>query len=467
MKVLFIYPNINGYHTDTYSFGLASIVSITRINGHNARVMIIKTREEYDKVISEINTFKPQIVGFSSVSSQFSFVEELASKIKTKFPRIITVCGGAHPTINPHCILRNKILDAIFLGESENSFIEFLGKIEKKECYKGVDNLAYVDQGKVVINKLKPLIANLDELPYPDRHIYPFEETLQLVGYAPFLFSRGCPYFCSYCSNHAIAKIYNMPSNKPRYRTPESSIAEIEEAIGRFSIKKILIVDDIFGLDKQWREEFCQKYKKCIKIRFQCLLRANVIDEDFVKLLKFSGCYRISIGVESGNEYVRNKIMNRQMSNGQIVKAFYLARKHGLETNAINIIGVPGETEEMLKDTIGLNKAIRPTTSGVNIFYPYKGTQLGDYCFDEGLVDEISYYNFSNERRGTVLKYPEKYKKRLCYYRENWDFLIYPFDIKRRIIYPLRKMLMKMFIWKYMRLFKHYLYALSINKRGI
>ena len=428
---------------------------MSRINGHNVRVMIVKTRDEYDSVISEINTFKPQVVGFSSVSSQFRFVEEIGGMIKVRFPDVITVCGGVHPTIDPHCILKNKVLDAIFLGESEYSFVEFLDKVEKRECYKEVDNLAYISEDKVVINKSKPLIANLDVLPYPDRDIYPFERTLQLMGYAPFFFSRGCPYSCSYCSNRAIAKAYNMSSNKPRYRTPESSIAEIKETIDRFPIKKILIEDDIFGLDKQWREEFCQKYMKRIKIKFQCLLRANLVDENFVKLLKSSGCYKISMGIESGNEYIRNTTMNRQMSNEQIAKAFYLARKHGLQTNAINIIGVPGETEEMLKDTIRLNKVLRPTTSGVNIFYPYRGTQLGDYCFDKGLVDEALYSNFSNERRETVLKYPEEYKTRLCYYRENWDLLIHPFYINRHIAFLFRKLIMNTLVWKYIRLLKH------------
>ena len=161
-----------------------------------------------------------------------------------------------------------------------------------------------------------------------------------------------------------------------------------------------------------------------------CVLRVDVISDEFIHDLMKAGCYRISFGIESGNDYVRKEIMHRKMSNKQIIKSFNIVRKFGINTNAINIIGVPGETEEMIWDTIKLNRRIKPTVSGVNIFYPYKGTKLGDYCFQKGLVDEALYYSFSKERRETVLNYPEEYKKTLTYYHQNWQYLVYPFSIK-------------------------------------
>jgi hypothetical protein len=88
----------------------------------------------------------------------------------------------------------------------------------------------------------------------------------------------------------------------------------------------------------------------------------------------------------------------------------------------------------MIWDTIRLNRRVRPTSSGINIFYPYKGTVLGDSCFDKGMVDEEAYLSFSNERRQSVLNYPLDMKKRLVYYHENWEQLIWPFDMRRRLI---------------------------------
>jgi radical SAM superfamily enzyme YgiQ (UPF0313 family) len=105
-----------------------------------------------------------------------------------------------------------------------------------------------------------------------------------------------------------------------------------------------------------------------------------------------------------------------------------------LETLAVNIIGVPGESEKEILDTVKLNRRLRPTASGVNIFYPYKGTELGDKCFKEGLVDKERFLSFSNERRETVLKYSEEHKKMLSYYYDNWEILVDPYNFKLRLV---------------------------------
>lgn len=450
MKILFIYTNINGFHADIYSFGLSTIISIAKSNGHDVKVLLVKTEEDYPNVLNEVQAYDPRIIGFSSVSSQFHFVRELSSLIKQRISQSIIVCGGVHPTINPQCVMEADGLDAVFVGESEDAFSGFLKKVEEGRPYKDIDNLAYVEDGKFVMNTLRPLIQDLDAVPFPDRDSIFFEETLQSVGYASFFFSRGCPYLCSYCSNHAIAKRYGLSRNNPRFRSPENCIQEIEGVVKKYALNKIAIADDIFGINKEWRREFCQKYKERINIRFFCLLRANIVDEEFVKLLKDAGCYRISIGVESGNEYIRNTVMQRSMQTDQIIRAFDLCHKHGMQTNALNIIGTPGETEEMIWDTIKLNRRLKPTSSGVNIFYPYKGTKLGDDCFDKGVVNEELYYSFSEERRSSVLNYPEEFKEKLVYYKDNWEDLINRFNVVYWIKKALRSVLKAMHLLDFM-----------------
>ncbi|HTY53230.1 MAG TPA: radical SAM protein [Methanomicrobiales archaeon] len=434
MKVLFVYTNINGTHDETYSFGLASLVAVTKQAGHTARVSIVKNQGEAAALPDSVAGFQPRVVAFTSVSSQFRFVKEMAEGIRNRSPGTIIVCGGVHTTIFPHALREAPALDGVFRGEAEPAFLEFLDRIEGGRPFTGTPNFVYRSGEDIVENPLNPLIADLDSLPFPDKTTYPYIETVSRDGIAPFLFSRGCPFSCSYCSNHAIARVYGLQANRPRYRSPESCIREIEETLRQFPvIRKVWIMDDIFGLDRNWRTEFCRVYKERIPVKFDCLLRANVVDEEFIRLLKDSGCYRVSFGVESGNEYIRNEVMNRKMSNEQIIRAFELCHRYGLETNAINIIGIPGETEEMIWDTIRLNRTIRPTTSGVNIFYPYRGTKLGDSCFKESLVDEKKYDEFTSERRETILAYSREFQQRLQYYYRNWDILIYPYDLKRRI----------------------------------
>ena len=436
MNVLFVYPNINGFHYDNYHFGLASLVSITRREKHNVKVVIISEKSEYNHLLDEVESFKPVVIGFSSVSSQFNYVKGMAALIKELFPSITIICGGVHPTINADALLEAENINGFFVGESELSIIEFLNKIEKGESFKETDNFAYVQDGKVVRNKLKNLLEDLDLLPHPDKEIYPYKKTIMDLGYAPFFFARGCPYMCTYCSNHALAKLYGRKRNYPRFRSSETCILEIEEVMEKYGklIEFVWIMDDIFGLNNKWREEFCEKYKSRIKKKFMILIRVEMANDSLFDMLRDAGCFRVFFGVESGNEKVRSEIMGRKMSNEEIINAFDLCHKHGLETLAVNIIGVPGESEKEILDTVKLNRRLRPTASGVNIFYPYKGTELGDKCFKEGLVDEERLLNFSNERRETVLRYSKKHKKMLSYYYRNWEILIDPYNIKQRLV---------------------------------
>jgi radical SAM superfamily enzyme YgiQ (UPF0313 family) len=442
MKVLCVYPNINGFHDDSYHFGLASIVSVVRDAGHEVRVMAVTKTEQYDEFVEEVDSFGPAVIGFSSVSSQFGFVRDMAFLVKKTSPSILTVCGGVHPTIYPDALLDSEMLDAFFVGESEHSFLEFIEKVEAGEPYLDSDNLAYVKDGLVTRNKMKPLVENLDELPHPDKEIFPYEKTVKDLGYAPFFFTRGCPYVCTYCSNQALADIYERARNFPRFRTPESCVSEIEEVIEKYDehIDYVYIGDDIFGLNTEWRQEFCALYKARVKKKFRILLRVEMINDTLLTMLKDAGCFKIFFGVESGNEEMRREVMQRKMSNKTIIDAFDLCRKYGIETLAVNIIGMPGETEEMIWDTIKLNRRLRPSVSGVNIFYPYLGTELGDKCFEEGLVDADKFPTFSNERRESCLNYPGEYKQMLSYYYDNWDILVYPYNPKLRA-----KQVLKMF----------------------
>jgi radical SAM superfamily enzyme YgiQ (UPF0313 family) len=434
MKILCVYTNITGFHSDTYHFGLASVIAATREADHDLRAVIVHTMDDYNRVYDELEAFDPDIVAFTSVSSQFHFVTQISEGIKSRRPDTIVVCGGTHTTIYPDCIVETDSLDGIFVGECEQAFPQFVGMVENGEDYHSCPNFAYNKDGELVRNPQIPLVKNLDELPFPDKTVYPYLETVELCGTAPFFFSRGCPFTCTYCSNHAIARANGMPKSITRYRSPESSICEIEAVLKEFpQIKALDIADDIFGINKKWRREFLKLYVERINMPFMCLLRADVITDEFLTMLKEAGCFWIQLGLESGNEYIRNEVMGRNMSQELIIKACDMIADHGMKASTLNIIGAPGETEEMLWDTINLNRRIKPANSGVNIFYPYKGTALGDKCFEEGLVDLERFENFSNERRESVLKYDEEWQKKLVWYHANWERLIYPTNVKLQL----------------------------------
>lgn len=456
MKVLFVYTNFNGYHTQTYSFGLASLVSIAKQEGHSTNVFILHSENDYDPFISLVKSWEPEVIVYTAVSSQFPVIVEISNKIKEINPDIVMVCGGVHTSLFPESLKEAPSLNGVFRGECEYSFIDFLKHVTEKQDYRGVDNFCYIEGDVLQCNPLKPLISNLDLLPYPDKTTYPYIDTLEKTKMAPFFFSRGCPFLCSYCCNHALANLYKLSRYTPRYRSVDSCIGEILETLEMFPfIDTIYIQDDIFGLDRAWREEFCSKYKMKVGIRFLCLLRVNIIDEKFIKMLKEAGCYRIYFAIESGNDYIRNVKMNRNLKKEQIIHAFRLVRKYGMETIAINIIGVPEETDEMIWETIRLNRLIKPTSSAVNIFYPYKGTVLGNWCFEQNLVDIHKYEHFSNERRDSVLKYSDEWNKKLHYYYKNWDILVYTWDFKLRGIRMIQRSRTAMMLVKKIRKIYH------------
>jgi len=428
MDVLLVITNIDGSYRDAYSFGLASLASSIRASGYDYDFAFVNSLEDYKKIFNIVDEKHPKVIGYSSVSSQFMYVKEISKQIKEIASNtIVQVCGGIHTTIFPEAILEAEALNGIFIGESERAFCDFMGRVVNNQPYKDVKNFAYNNNGVLVKNGLYPLVTDLDKLPFPEREKYGYDKFVKWRGYATFMFSRGCPFSCSYCSNHAIAGAYDMKFNKPRYRSPASCIEEIKEVVERYSVSTVNLGDDTFGINKKWMKEFCNLYAEEIKLPLRVQLQISIVTEELMKYLKHAGCVHVSCGVESGNEYIRKEILKRTMTNEQIIDAYRLFKKYNMTASASNIIGAPHETIETIKDTIRLNRKIKPINSGVNIFYPYPGTSLGNYCFKEGFVDKDLFGDFSSERRDSILNFPQEFKDSLMYYKETWRDHVYPF----------------------------------------
>jgi radical SAM superfamily enzyme YgiQ (UPF0313 family) len=181
----------------------------------------------------------------------------------------------------------------------------------------------------------------------------------------------------------------------------------------RYTIKTLNFQDDVFTLDRDWALEFSREYAKGFEYPFWINTRVErMSDEDLVAALADAGCRGVRIGIESGNEGLRVKILKRRMSNDEIRRAFALARKHGLDTYTCNMLGIPGETPEMIDETIALNRELEPTDLQFSVFYPYPMTELHDVSVRNGYLIEgeapSSYY----ERR-SVLRLPTLSKAEL------------------------------------------------------
>ena len=401
MKILFILPDVDSFHKLGIHFGIAYISGVLKTNGYNnIKYLAVTSKEEYGRIVNEVVSFEPDIVGFTSVETQFGNVINLSGLIAEAW-KCKVVCGGAFTTIFPDCIREARHLDGIFRGESETAFLKFVNSIEKGKDYHHIENFCFYDKEKdcVIQNDMLPLENDLDQLGFPDRGIFNFQEVIDSYGgVALFMFNRGCPYKCSFCSNTVLAATYMKSSNTIRRRSVDSCIEEIKDVNLRYKFDVIHICDDLFTLDRRWLYKFLEQYKSEIKKPFMCTTRSNLCDDELFKKLKQGGCYKVHMSLESGNDFIRNKIMNRNISKERVIKSFNLASKYGIKVSASSIIGVPFETEEMIRETISFLGLLRIESPGVNIFYPYKGTELREVCEKYGMMRSDRKYN-TQERR--------------------------------------------------------------------
>lgn len=430
MRLVLGITNYEGFHPTAYTFGLGSVDSYVRQRGHDSHLIAINDDEEMAAYEDLLLALQPRVVGFSAVSSQAHHARRALAAAKRLLPGVITVMGGFHPTLFPETLLESPEVDVYFRGESEVPFGQFLDCLERGEDWREVPNLVFRDETGLTSNPLAPLVQDLATLPWPTKGRL-FEENICNRGMGYFLFSRGCPFECAYCCNQSLADLYDMPRNTPRFRDVPGCLAEIQDAHARHPFESVWIVDDTFGLNAPWLQEFLETYPKTVGLPFMCNQRVDQFSEERARALKKAGCFMVLFGVESGDESIRRRLLQKRTTNEQIEAAFDICKRVGLKTIGSFIIGLPDESIAQIESTLELNQRITPDLSFVNIFYPYRGTPLGDHCFREGLVDTDKLATFSNERRETVLRFPEAHQAALhALYAEWYDRLGQPSPIR-------------------------------------
>ncbi len=391
MKITFVYPDILLHRPDWTGYfyvGIASLSTVLTQEGHETSLIHITKPMSKSAFIERIRKERPDLIGFSSTSPMFPIVKQLTGWLVEEGIAIPTVCGGIHPTIAPEEAISVKGIDIICRGEGEAPLMELCRKLENNEEIGYIQNLWIRKDGFVQKNPLRPLVDDLDKLPFPDRNVFDYHTLYaERQGRLSFLASRGCPYNCAYCCNHLIRKIYGSEGKKIRFRSVDNVIAEIKKVIKNYPfIRTVNFDDDILFLTQKWAEEFTEKYRTEIGLPFICNARANLMDKSRVDLLKKAGCVHVKFGLESGNEHISNKVLNRQLTNAQVKKAFTLCKDAGLITESFNMVGIPFDTPSSILDTIKLNASIGVDKMQVSIYQPYQGTKLADICVENDFI---------------------------------------------------------------------------------
>lgn len=367
-----------------YEFmGPMYISSMVKKNGHSCELAIGHTPEDFASIF---DSFQPDVVGFSIMSGSHNWARKIAKALKEKYG-VTTLFGGAHPTFFQKFIEEDGV-DFLIRGEGEESMLDILDAIDQNSSFLETPNLSYIKDGKPVHNPLRNLRKQMDEYPYPDRHLYRQLDEKQHRQVRNVITSRGCPFHCSFCFEDAMRDLYKGKGKYVRIRDIDQVIQECIELKANTPVEVIYFADDVFGMSRSWLYEFLEVYKREVNLPFICLVRADLVaaDEEYAFNLAKGGCQSVFFGIESGNEDLRNQVLKKQLDDGQIIRAAELLHKAGITFRTYNILGLPDETLEDAFSTVELNIKIKADYPWCSIFSPFPGTELSDYALAKGYL---------------------------------------------------------------------------------
>lgn len=342
----------------------------------------------YDDFIKTVREYNPDLIGLSAVSLTYPFGIKLLKKLRQERITTPTIVGGVHVTVSPNEVIAEDCVDYICVAEGEQALVELCEALRDNKETINIKNIWAKKNDQIFKNEIRPPI-DINDLPFQDwsifdeRRIYkPMGGKIRRVG--SFELDRGCPYSCSYCSNHFWNTIYK----RKYYRKKDlrKFIDEVKHMKEKYNLEYVYLASETFLASSNERfKEFVRLWKEEINLPFWCQTRPETVTEERVKMLKDSGMHSIGIGLESGSPEIR-KILNRLMTNKQIINAFEIFKKLDVRVGVNNIIGIPGETREHVFETIELNRIIDAKNIMTHIFNAYQGTPLYEECVKKGYL---------------------------------------------------------------------------------
>ncbi len=336
-----------------------------------------------DKLRRELEQFKPDIVGATCVTLNYPTASRIMRVCKNFDPNIVTMLGGPHATFALNeTLLRAPWIDLIVTGEGERTLIELVRTIEKGEDYHQVPGIAFRKNGAVVKTEPRPLIEDLNELPFPARNLLPLSKYKALEAPCTVITSRGCPFKCIFCSGPRLF------GRRVRFRDPELVLDEIEQINKEYGFQKINIVDDTFTLNERHAREICNGIlKRKIKITWNVFARADTVNLGLLSLMREAGCEWLLYGAESGNPEIL-KTIKKGTTPDTLRQGARIAAEAGIKVFNSFIFGLPGESPETARQSMDFAKELDDKYGakyGFHILSPLPGTELYEKPKEYGL----------------------------------------------------------------------------------
>ncbi len=408
MRVLLVRPFIPPRLTYNVipPIGLGYLASAVRTGGHDVEILdCVKDQLDLDDFLREAASRTPDVIGFTLFSHDLPWSQRAVAATKKAMPHVITLLGGPHVAgMGERIFAQAPETDFAFTGESESGFVELLdllqgsGGAPEPSDLEPIPGLIHRVDGEAVLNKAyRPL--DLDEIEFPawdmiDPRTYPEAPQgafFRRLPVAPMVFTRGCPYPCTFCAaSTTLGKAL-------RKRSIHNIMAEIELLMGQYGIREIHVLDDNFTFDNRYVERFCETLlQKGVDITWGCPngVRLDTLTPGLVRLMKRSGCYYLSVGIETGSQRMLD-IMRKGLTIELIREQVAMVREAGLEVNGFFILGNPGETEADIHKTIRFAKELDLGRALFSNYLPLPGTPAYRELEESGELGEPdwgSYY---------------------------------------------------------------------------
>lgn len=383
MNILFISPIPSYYKIAKYNHGISALSKMLKQNGYKVLLLSIKCFDELE-IKNYLKSFHPDIILISFSSNKRQTVIEICSFFKRNggYPLIL---GGVHPTVNPEDCINFPGVKLVCEGDGELPLQTICEHFrDQKADFSKIPNIWWKN-GKDIYPPERHW-SNRSKRILSDPHIYDLCSEVKNTGRLPFLASIGCLFRCSYCINSLIPRKYQC-------YPPDSVVNYISNIINAVKEKPGMISfhDDCFPVNLEWLNEFVNLYKKRINIPFYCQIPASLINTSVLKLLAQAGCFEIRIGVETGAELLRKKVLKKNIENTVYLSVFKLIKSFGIRTVALYMIGFPFDSVKSVNDTFIFNKRLTPNASRMSIYQPYPGSKLFLTCKNNGWIKEDTY----------------------------------------------------------------------------
>jgi len=462
MRVLF-------YYRGSEHIGLESIMSYVKSKGHLVELIYEPALGDNgfidipwlnnffyndELVINKALRFKPDLICFSAITNLYMPIKKLARQFKKLMPKVPIICGGIHPTSLPDETIKEDCFDMICLGEGEGAMEDLLQRMREKKPYNDIKNLWVKDDtGHIHKNEKRPVIRPLESLPNPDKSF--FAKYGALTSRIMIMTTRGCPFACTFCVNSFRNAAYSGEVYL-RQRSVDNVIADMSNIKKKYNPKKFRFEDDVFAFNQNWLNKFKVEYRKKINLPFHCYVTPSTAKDEILKSLKEAGCESVSMGIQSGSEKIRTKLLHRRHSDELIIAAAQRIKKHGLKLQAEYIFGFPEETPEEMWKSFEINDKLDAYNTASFIFYPYPKTALADYSIEHGYLSKEDYDKIK-EGYGS---YHTSCWLNLPYKDEVYKFnsMLPVWNVTPKILKPLLKKILKL---KYGRIHK-LIYMLSV-----